>query len=469
MKSTTNDRHLNLGDRHSKTPPKVALLGLIAVPLMGLLLWFNPALRQIVQGQRQNGQLEAAYAYRFERSPVNITANLNQEIAFYKQRLQFDPSGGMNRALLAKTYLKMARATGEASWYLLAEQTAQDSLAKLKFHNDGAVLALAKVAIARHDFAQALQLSQQLEHKEDALALKVTANLAIGNLNQAKLASDRLVAQNPDLNALTLQALVNVAEGQDAFALQHFRQAIAAEEPEETGSSVWARTALGRFYFKRGQLDQAEQLYREALRILPNYAPALINSAELSIRRGDYQTAEQTYSRFFQISQNSPTVYDHVILRGMARLKGLQNDSTSAAQWRDRAEDRLRNHEQGFGHRRELARLLLERGRPQDLAEALTLMQNEVKVRQDAETLSTLAAVLMRLDRWQEAEQAMQTALRSGIRDSALFQQASTIAQALNKSSEAIAYSKAAQTTDPTFDTNAQHALGLGIGLLGLN
>jgi hypothetical protein len=45
----------------------------------------------------------------------------------------------------------------------------------------------------------------------------------------------------------------------------------------------------------------------------------------------------------------------------------------------------------GFGHRRDLASLLLEKGRSQDVAEALALMQEEVKIRRDAVTLDTLA------------------------------------------------------------------------------
>ncbi|MBM0741989.1 tetratricopeptide repeat protein [Phormidium sp. CLA17] len=416
-----------------------------------------------------NSGLEAPYRYRFERSPESVTTKLGQEVSFYKERIRQDPSSGLNRALLSKTYLRMARATGETSWYLLAEQTAQESLAKLPFNNDGAIFALARVATAKHDFPSALKLIQQASQNEETLALQVTANLAMGNLPSTKQASDRLVAQNPSLNSFTLRALVGVSQGNDQAAMQDFQQALASEEPEETGSSVWARTGLGRLYFKRGKLDQAEKLYQEALRILPNYPPALLNSAELAIRRGQYQTAEKFYSQFFQLSTNSPSVYDHVIYRGMARVKELEGQSADATQWRNEAEARLRKDLTTFGHRRELARLLLERGRPQDLTEALTLMQAEVKVRRDAETMDTLAWSFSQLGRWPEAQTAMQAALRSGIRDPALFYRAGTIEQALGRSSQAAAFFKAAQETDPTFDDQARQALGLGVGLLGLN
>ena len=444
---------------------------LIAMPVIGILPVAIPlGLRFFPSGSFGEPGLNAIYRYRFGRpAPGSVTVALEREIAFYQERIRHDPLAGMDRAFLAKAYLKMARATGETSWYLLAEQTAQQSLAKLSFHNDGAIMALARVATARHDFAEAIRLVKQVHGKEDGLAVMVTANLAMGKVAEANRAADALVGLNPDLGSLTLRALVRVAQGQDREAIQDFQQALAAEEPEETGSSVWARTVLGRLYFKRGQLELAEKLYQEALRILPQYPPALLNMAELEIRRGHYDAAQHYYSQFFLTSQRSPTVYDHVVLRGMARVKELQGDQSGAREWRDKAEARLRQDLTSFGHRRELARLLLERGRSEDLAEALSLMQAEVQIRRDAETLDTLAKALSRSGRWREAQIAMQEALRCGIRDPALFDRAGTIEQALGNSSQALAFFQSAQETDPSFDEQARKALGLGVGLLGLN
>ncbi len=447
---------------------RIGRLPLVVLSIVGLLLAV-PVGYKVWQLVDRN-TLAAPYRYTFERpSPGSVTQKLEQEIAFYQGRLRHDPDGGMNRALLAMTYIKMARATGETSWFLLGEQAAQESLVKLPVYNDTALMALARVATAKHDFREAIRLSQQATQNEATLAVLVTTNLAMGKINEANAAADRLVARNPDLASLTLKALVDVSQGKDQEAIQTFQQGLAAEEPEETGSSVWARTILGRLYFKRGQLEMAEKLYQEALRVLPQYPPAILNLAELEIRRGHYRAAETLYNKIFLTSQRSPTIYDHIVFRGMARVKELQGDTAQATAWRDRAEARLRLDLTAFGHRRELARLLLERGRPQDLTEALRLMQQEVHVRRDAETMDTLAWVLSSLGRWQEAQTAVQEALRWGIRDAALFNRAGTIAQKLGNTTQATAMFKAAQATDPTFDDQAQKALGLGVGLLGLN
>jgi tetratricopeptide (TPR) repeat protein len=443
---------------------------LLAVPITGILLITLPIGLRLWTASFGEPALKSTYRYRFERPDRgSVTQDLEREIAFYQKRISQDPASGINRASLAVAYLRMAKATGETSWYLLAEQTAQESLVKLPFQNETAIMALARVATARHDFAEAIRLAKQAPGNEDAYGVLTTANLATGNVKEANIAADALVAHNQSLGSLTLRALVKVSQGKDTEAIQDFQQGLANEEAEETGSSVWSRTVLGRLYFKRGQLKVAEALYKEALRVLPQYPPAMLNLAELQVRRGDYKAAEKLYSQFFITSQRAPTVYDHIVLRGMARVKALQGDPSEAQKWRDKAETRLRLDLTAFGHRRELARLLLERGRPQDLAEALSLMQVEVQNRRDAETFDTLAWVLSSLGRWREAQQAMQEALRAGIRDPAMFYRAGIIEQKLGNQEQAGAFFRRAQETDPTFDENARRALGLGVGLLGLN
>lgn len=413
-------------------------------------------------------RIDSPYRYNLVRSSSGtVTLELGQEISFYQQRIRQNPDAGLDRALLATAYLKMARASGDVSWYLLAEQSAQESLTKLPFNNEGAVLALAKVAEARHDFAKAIELAQKAP-SDNALGILVTANLAMGKVDKANQAAETLVKRVPTIGALTLHALVKVAQGKDKEAIQNLQQAIAAEEAGETGSSVWARSLLGRLYYRQGQLEQARTLYQEALRITPQYPPALLNLAQLEIRVGNYKAAERLYSQFFQLVSKSPTVYDHVVWRGMARVQDLQGNFAEAKKWRSQAEAKLREDLVGFGHRKELAQLLLEGDRPESVAEALKLMRAEVRDRRDTETLATLALALGRSGRWQEAQQVMNEARRWGIRDASILHQAGTIERELGNTFQANQFFRLAQEIDPQFNTQAQKALGLGVGL-GVN
>jgi tetratricopeptide (TPR) repeat protein len=419
-----------------------------------------------------------AWKYRFERPVVgSITQNIQREIAFHRRRIQQQPTAGLERAALAQAYLKMARATGESSWYLLAQQTAEQSLVQLSVNNHEATIVLAKVAISKHDFTQSLSLLKQLPPQAESLSLLTTTHLALGDVTTARKTADTLVQRMPILNSFALKALVEVAQGEDLAAMRDFQAAIAAEEPEEAGSSAWVRTLLGRLYYKRGQLQQAEELYQSALQILPKYPPALLNLAELSVRKWQsdptqtkYQErAIELYDRFFFTNQKSPTIYDHVALRGLARIQRLRGNTLRANQTWERAISRLRSDLTGFGHRRELAQLLLERGQGADKAEALTLMQAEIKIRQDPETWDTLAAAYLQMGQLPAAQQAISAALKSGIRDPALTDRAAVIAQARGQSAQAQQYRQQIKSIDPLFDAGARQALGLGVGLSGLN
>ena len=462
----SDSKMIRAGARAIHDPPKglrhdAAVWTLIAALVMaaavGLRLWPGPA---------RGAGIGGAYLYAFQRAPRgSVIRDLQREIAFYQERITRDPRGGLDLASRAGAYLRMARATGDLSWYLLATQAARRSLANLPFNNTAASLVLARIAEARHDFREAIRLADGAPGHEESLAIKVSSYLAMGRVDLAAQAADRLVAVRPALGSYTLRALVRLARGEDEEALADLKRGLTAEEPGEMGPSALARTYLGRLHYRRGRLRQAATLYREALRILPQYPLALLNQAELELRQGRYREAERHFAQVVTISEASPNVYDHTVLRGLARVRELQGDRAGAERMWDEAERRLRRDVTtgAFGHRRELARLLLERGRPEDVPEALSLMRAEIRIRQDAETMDILAWALSRSGRWGEARQAIREALRWGVRDAAMFYRAALIEEALGNQASAQAFFHAAQATDPTFDAHARHVIGLGL------
>ncbi len=454
-------------------PKSVKPLWLLLIPTVlvtiSTLLYFRPS-----------AKLAAPYGYRFSTSLPGTDdrrANLQAEITFYQEKVRQNPQSGLNLASLAQAYLKMAKATGESNWYLLAEQAAKRSLSSLPFNNHGAVIVLARVAQARHDFAEAIRLSQQVlklqPRNDNALAILVTSNLAMGKLAVAKTAADALVNKIPTQSNLTLQALVLAAQGQDKAAIDTFKLALSVEEAGEIGSSASTRVLLGQLYYKHGQLDLAAQLYQEALRILPRYPLALLHLAELETRQGNYQTAANLYAQVLPNQQKTSTTFDHAVLRGQARIKQLQGDTLAASILLNQAETLLRQenitaHNNGsFGHRRELARLLLDKNHPEDVAEALSLMQAEVSIRRDAQTLDTLAWALLRAGKLKEAQAIIQEAVRLGTQDASIFYRAGIIAKALGNQQQAMNYEQLAQKVDPSFDEQARRTLGLGLDNLG--
>lgn len=453
-------------------PGRIWLIGCIGLPIMTLVLWITqpdtPIKLAALQHQLVN-PLDPPYRYPFVPQGQPMVA-LNQEIAFYQERTRQFPDRALEQAALATTYLRMARTTGAGNWYLLADQTARRSLALLQVDNAEALVVLARVAEAQHDFATALTLARQIPNPTEALPIQVSANLAQGNLQAANQGADRLVETTLSMSAFTLQALTRHALGKDKAALQSFQYALEAESSGELSQSARTRTLLGRFYYERGQLQRAEDLYQEALRILPNSPPTLINLAQLEMRRGNSRRAERYYDQLDQSTQGVPTVFASTVLRGRAQLSALRGQSDQAMALWAQAETQLRqglNDRSNFalGHRRDLARLLLERGQPQDFPEAVKLMETEVKVRRDAETLSTYAWALAQTHQWQQAQTVIQEAIALGTQDAGLFHRAAMIERALGNSAEADRFLQQTQAIDPNFDSRARQVMDLGIGL----
>ncbi len=417
-------------------------------------------------GQRLSSQLNSQLnsplnlqppRYRYPFSSTLTSDNqqtIESAISFYQGRVQQRPTDGLDRAALAGAYLKMARVSGAANWYLLAEQEAQQSLTNLPFANDGAVLILAEIAQAKHEFKKAVQLSSTINSAQSG-AIIVTSKLAMGQLTEAETVANDLVESTPSLGSLSLRGITRQARGNHDGARRDFEQAIAAEEPTEQRGSAQVRTFLGRLYATQGNLEQAKQLYQEALKIVPNYPLALQHLAELETRRGHYRAAKQHYER----------LATPVALHGMARLSALQGKPAEAteAQWQS-AETALRQQidKNALGHRRDLAHLLLERGHEKDMPEAIALLQTETQNRRDAETLDILAWSLSRAGQWRKAQGAIQEALDQGVKEAGIFYRAADIETALGNSTQARNYVQLAQTLDPTFDDQqTRQKLGL--------
>jgi tetratricopeptide (TPR) repeat protein len=392
---------------------------------------------------------------------------LEQEIAFYQERSNHSPDDGLELASLAGAYLTKARVSGWANWYLLSEQAAKRSLANLPSFNNGAILVLAEIAEARHDFAEAIRLANKvLEYQpgnEAASSILVTANLAQGNIDQAQTVIDELVQRIPTSGILSLRAFVYTARGQDNLAQKDFETAIGLEQPSDAYGSAWLRTQLGKLHARHGRFNEAEVLYTQALQIASDYALAQLSLAELSVKTGNYKNALKLFQDVLDRAKDSSTVFDHVALHGIWRAKTLSGDEAGATEVWKKAEAMLRQdvYSNAFGHPRELARLLLERRNMKDLPEAFSLLQKELANRRDPQTLELLAWAFMQANQYEDAKTMIQEALKQGFQDAGIYYRVSLIEEKLGNTEQAKAYLKQALTIDPTFNSDIWRRLEL--------
>ncbi|HEU4732828.1 MAG TPA: hypothetical protein VFT22_33265, partial [Kofleriaceae bacterium] len=149
----------------------------------------------------------AAVHYRYAIQPPAIAPDAAGAIAALEARVQ-EMASPFDLAELADLYLRKAQQDGDPADYKAADAMARRSLALLPDPNP-AVLTLARLADARHEFREAIELARRSRARSaGAQIILATAHLALGELSAAAEAADAAIALKPDSAGHLMRALV---------------------------------------------------------------------------------------------------------------------------------------------------------------------------------------------------------------------------------------------------------------------
>lgn len=397
----------------------------------------------------------AAVRYRYAIGQA-ADATAGDEIAALEARVAAQPSP-FDDAALADLYFRRGQRGGDPQDHQLAEARARRSVAVLASPNP-AVLTLARLADARHEFRAAIELARRHTGRSSAAQLVIaTAELALGELSAAADAAHAALAIKPDTAGYLTRALVMQAQGRDAEAAHDFAAAARLEEPGDVAGSARLRALWGRFLIRRGELAGAARVLDEALRIAPGAALATALQGELALRTGRAREAAERFEQAFIASRQVRYLIDQ------ARAEELAGDAATAGALRDQVERIVRGElgEGGTGHRLDLAEVLIDRGRPSQLAEAVALARDEVARRGSFEARFQLARALFRSGASDEAERQVQAALATGAREAQLHELAARLAARRGDTATAALHTWLADRLDP--GGSGWRRLGMGI------
>lgn len=410
--------------------------------LSGLLLWTGlTGCRELAR--KPGKQLNVA-AYKL---PLKV-ASADADIAHYKARAEANPTGFMDRASLAQAYLAKARESRDAAYYLLAEQAARESLKSMAVFNAPAELVLANLDISRHDFQGGLErldrILAQDPHNEQARALRVTALLALGRVEEASHLADRLALESPGITTAVFRAQTLAALGRDSECAAQLWKGIDREQPGEVGPSLQARVLLARLYARHGKLTLAEAVLTSASRIRPD--PTVLSElGRLDLARKRYAIAHEHFTDAYSLSRDPAALVG--VARALAGLK-LERETVETLRSVEEAYRRELQGDQNMGHRRALASLLLDRGEKQEPVE---LMQAELRHRRDFDTLMTAARALRLAGQARAAWPLVEEAFARGYRDAAAWEERAQVAEALGNPTEAARCRAEAVRLNPVF------------------
>lgn len=386
-------------------------------------------------------------------APLNVEAS-DGAIRFLETRVRKDPDDFIAYNKLQGYYLLRLRETGNVTWLDLATRAAQASLKAMPAEQNAAGLAgLAQAELASHEFAAASEHARQLielnGRKGYPYQLRMDALLELGEYDGAEKALRALQQRDGfSVATLTRQGRFAALRGQSELAEQYFAEAAAAATklvPPSRETSAWCRWQLGEHAFNRGAYATAEQQYRDALTIYPNYYRALAGLGKTLAARGDLAGAISHYERVISILPEPSYV------AALGDLYHLANrESDAQAQYALVEQSGKLSAATGNLYNRQLALFYADHDLKPEAAYALA--KQEYAARHDIFGADALAWTAFKAGKLAEAQTAIKEALRLGTKDARLWYHAALIAHAVGKKAEAVNQLKQALQLNPQFD-----------------
>jgi tetratricopeptide (TPR) repeat protein len=366
-----------------------------------------------------------------------------------RRRVQRRPHDADGYRRLGDAFVLKARASSDMSYLSRAEEALKKSV-ELTPASAGAWSHLAYVFVTRHQFAEAVTHAARAIALDaggaDAYGVMGDALLELGRYEDAAAAYRQMVDLDGSLASYSRLAGLKNLQGDVQGAIADLELAIrlgkANASPRE--AVAWAHWQLGGEHFALGSLEAAEAQYREALDLMPGYYRALSGLAQIRAAQGRLEDAAELYRKSLEViplPETAAALGDVLARLGRpdeARRKYALVEYIGTLNAVNQAM-----------YNRELA--LFYADHDIKLDRALDLTEREIKERKDIYGYDALAWVLYKSGRPAEASAAMVEALRLGTRDPRLFFHAGMIHARLGDHARAREYLERVRALNPRF------------------
>lgn len=375
-----------------------------------------------------------------------VPTALDDQIVALQDTLRADPDQSASAALLGLAYLQKVRETGDPSYYPKAETLFKQALDRDK-DNLEALVGLGTLALARHDFADALEWGTKAAtlnpYHAAAYGVIGDAEIELGRYDEAIATFQQMINLRPDLTSYTRVSYARELYGDVPGAIDAMQRAAQA------GAGVaehvaWTQVQLGNLLFNSGDIDGAEARYESSLQTLDGYVYGLAGLAKVNAARGDYPTA---ISQYQQAIQTMPLAEFVIALGDVYTVAGQPDEATKQYALVDAMVALYR--ENGVDTDVEMA--LFEVDHDRNLDEAVKQAQAGYKRHPSIRAADVLAWTLFKTGNVADAEQYSNEALRLGTKDALLLFHAGMIQSALGNRDAAIGYLQQALTINPHF------------------
>jgi tetratricopeptide (TPR) repeat protein len=240
--------------------------------------------------------------------------SLDGAIISLQARLKAFPDDWKSFASLGLAYVQQARITADPSYYPKAEGVLQRSLDLHPQDNFEAMVGMAALAAARHDFAAALDWGERAKtvnpYNGSVYGVIGDAQVELGRYDDAFATFQTMVDTRPDLASYARVSYARELQGDVAGAIRAMKGAETFAGTQ--ADRAWAANQLGELYFNSGRIGEAAAQYRAATQLAPEFVPPLAGLAKVAWARGDVQEA---IDRYVEVTQRYPSA-EYVIALG---------------------------------------------------------------------------------------------------------------------------------------------------------
>lgn len=265
---------------------RVALSGATVVTLAAGLLAIGTAAGSPPTVSDPGASSSAAPSDPLARSIADLQADLDRVPGKY-------PAW----SALGLAYVEQARATADPTLYAKAAGAFETSLELRPEGNDAALTGQATLAAARHDFAEALVLTDRAlrinDYSPTTWAVRSDALNELGRYEESRAAVQRLLDLSPGVDGLTRASYAFELRGDVGRARELLTEAAGtATRPADV---AFAQYYLGELAWNEGDLPASRAAYDTGLDADPAYLALVAGRAKVMAAQGDTETAVSQY------------------------------------------------------------------------------------------------------------------------------------------------------------------------------
>lgn len=373
-------------------------------------------------------------------------ASTDTQIEALQEQLRTNSDDWQALSQLGLAYLQKARETGDPSYYQKTEE-ALDKALSLQSDDYASISAKGALALARHDFASALEWGERAKEinssRTYAYGVIADAQIELGRYEEAIQTLQTMVDLRPDMSSYSRISYIRELHGDSDGAMEMMQLAVDSGLPNSE-NTAWVRTQLANLYFNAGNLDQAELEYQLTLQNRPDYVYALAGLGRVYAAQGDLDKAIELLKQAIEIMPMPEFV---ITLGDLYQAAGQEEMASQQYQLLATIEKLYRAN--GVDMDMEIALFNADHNR--NLGATLDLARKAYANRPSIHGADALAWALYKTGSYEEARHYSAEALKLGTKDSLKLFHAGMIALELGDKEQARQYLEEALAINPHF------------------